>query len=66
MRIKKEQGAKVWFFISLFATIGLLGMMIYQLINGEFSELPWYEILLDVFMIIVMSSTTMKFIEFKK
>lgn len=64
MRIKK--GEKVWFFVSLFASIGLFGMMIYQLVNGEFFELPWYEILINILMLIVMLSTTMKFIEFKK
>ena len=64
MKIKK--GDKTWFFISLIATIGLFGLMIYQIINGEFSKLSWYEILLNVFMLIVMTSTTIKFIEFKK
>jgi len=64
MKIKK--GEKVWFFVSLFTLIGFLVMMIYQLVNGEFVELPWYEILLNILMLIVISSTTMKFIEFKK
>ncbi len=64
MKIKK--GDKTWFFISLFVTIGFIVMMIYQLINGEFSEFPWYEKLLNVLMVIVMSSTTIKFLEFKK
>ena len=64
MNIKK--GDKTWFFISLLVTIGLFVMMIYQLINGEFSEFPWYEKLLNVLMLIVMSGTTIKFIEFKK
>lgn len=64
--MKIKNGDKVWFLVSLFVTIGLLVMMIYQLIIGEFSELPWYDILLDVLMLIVMSSTTIKFVEFKK
>lgn len=64
MKIKK--GDKTWFFISLFVTISFIVMMIYQLINGEFSEFPWYEKLLNVLMVIVMSSTTIKFLEFKK
>ena len=64
MKIKK--GDKTWFFISLFVTIGFVVMMIYQLINGEFSEFPWYEKLLNILMVIVMSSTTIRFLEFKK
>lgn len=63
MRIKKEKGAKVWFVISLLVLIGLVGMLIYKLTSGE---VAWFEILLDVLMVIVMSSTTIKFIEFKK
>ena len=61
MKIKK--GEKKMFFSSLFVLIGLVGMIIYQLVNGEFN---WGEILLDILMAIVMSSTTMKFVEFKK
>jgi len=64
MKIKK--GEKAWFFVSLITLIGFVGMMIYQLVNGEFVELPWYEILLNILMLIVMSSTTIKFIELKK
>ena len=64
MKIKK--GEKIWFFVSLFTLIGFIVMIIYQLVNGEFVELPWYEILLNILMLIVMSSTIMKFIEFKK
>lgn len=63
MKIKKEKGAKVWFFISLLVLIGNIGMLIYELTSGE---VAWFEILLYILMVIVMASTTIKFVEFKK
>lgn len=61
MKIKK--GDKKWFFISLVVLIGFIGLLIYQLVNGDFS---WLDIVFDILMVIVMLSTTMKFVKFKK
>lgn len=61
MKIKK--GEKKLFFSSLFVSILFLVRIVSQLVNGD---IAFFGMLLDILMLIVMLSATMKFVEFKK
>ena len=61
MKIKK--GEKKWFFSSLFVSILCIVSIVSQLVNGD---IAFFRMLLDILMLIVMLSTTIKFVEFKK
>lgn len=61
MKIKK--GEKKWFFSSLFVSILCIVSIVSQLVNGD---IAFFGMLLDILMLIVMLSITIKFVEFKK